>query len=220
MYLPVKCLKQHRLKLVHKSAGFIAFVWKRRTFTDAVEKGFRLVMNDFRNSVRILKATKALSEQGVRFQMGKKWKSINVAFLWAVVMSYQTLLAEPSIGESVGMIINRLDTCQIKSEGLNSGSLPGDAGFTDSITGNMVSFYEQACEDNSRCSAELGEDNILPVAKDRSLGDKTFALAHLNASVVLPGGLGRSGKIPQRLWQGICFEDSRIINIWDVCSSG
>ncbi len=154
-------------------------------------------MNDFRNSVKILKATKALSEQGVRFQMGKKWKSINVAFLWAVVMPFQTLLAEPLIGESVGMTANRLDTCHMKSEGLNSGNLPGEAGFTDSITVNMVSSYELACEDNSRCFAELGKDkdDVLAVTKDSSLGDKAFALAYLNAALVLPEGLGRSDKI-------------------------
>jgi len=144
---------------------------------------------------------------------------MSVAFLWAVVMPYQTLLAEPSIGESVGTITNRHDTCQIKSEGLKSDGLPGEAGFMDSITVNMVTACELACEDDSRCSAELGDDDILPITKDSSLGDKA-ALTHLNVVLLMPGGLGRSGRMPQGLSRCIGFADSgMIINKWNVCAS-
>jgi hypothetical protein len=83
------------------------------------------------------------------------------------------------IGEAIGVIADRLEAEQIKSGG-SAGIWPGEALYTGSIVGGMVSAYELMGDPNYRTSAELGGDYILWAAQGEFYGDEALALKRLS----------------------------------------
>ena len=97
--------------------------------------------------------------------------------LWAAFLPSTALAI--SVGEAVNAVADRLAAEQIQI-GDYRGSWAGEADFTGSIVGGMVSAYEATSLSTYRAAAELGGDYILWSAQGNFFGDEALALTRLS----------------------------------------